>query len=161
MRDAVLDFGLLYFAFPPKVVAASTKSFCIFTFPTHPATQHTHHQSHQACITFAIFHMSRIACKWYPDALFSMGPSCLWTGQWVLLAHGGRNGQTGGIRHLVFLINCPSRDATSHVFDLALVLKQDQVEWFQIVSKRYRKNNPTSALQIFIIFNCFIHSKEL
>jgi hypothetical protein len=37
--------------------------------------------------------------------------------------------------------------------DASLVLKQDQVESFQIVSKTYRKHNTTIALQISAIFN--------
>jgi hypothetical protein len=41
-RFAVLEFGSLYFAFPPKVGATSTQSR-IFTFPPQPTTQHTHH----------------------------------------------------------------------------------------------------------------------
>jgi hypothetical protein len=39
--------------------------------------------------------------------------------------------------------------------DASLVLKQDQAKTLQIVSNTYRKHNPTSALQISTIFNCY------
>jgi hypothetical protein len=35
------------------------------------------------------------------------------------------------------------------------ILKQDQAEPFQIVSNIYRQHNPTNALQISAIFNCY------
>jgi hypothetical protein len=38
--------------------------------------------------------------------------------------------------------------------DASLVLKQDHVEAFHIVSNTYRKHNLRSTLQIAAIFNC-------
>jgi hypothetical protein len=39
--------------------------------------------------------------------------------------------------------------------DEILVLKQDQAEAYQIVSNAYTDHNPTGALQISTIFNCY------
>jgi hypothetical protein len=39
--------------------------------------------------------------------------------------------------------------------DESLVLKQDQVAALLIVSNTYRKNNSTSALQIYTIYNSY------
>jgi hypothetical protein len=39
--------------------------------------------------------------------------------------------------------------------DASLVLKQEQVEAFHIVSNTYGKHKPTSALQIYSIYNSY------
>jgi hypothetical protein len=39
--------------------------------------------------------------------------------------------------------------------DVSLVLEQDQVAALLIVSNTYRKNNSTSGLQIFSIYNSY------